>query len=288
MTKKLKLSSTRQKWVKERNAATLKGDPLSYPAAVSAKYQKTLQSLAATMAEDYRRQLHKVWNSLGDQIGYGVATTDATLASQVRMTLSRLGRKWERVFSERSREITNRMISSVNNSSTSAVKQSLKQLSGGVTIPVPELPGALKESITASVNWNVSLIRNIQTKFAQEVEADMMQAIQGQGKTTADVFERLLKVDGMTQRRAKTIADDQVRKVTSAMNSARVQAAGVTQFRWQHSGGGAEPRELHLKLSGKIFRYDDPPVIDEKTGERGLPGQLINCRCIAIPVIQFD
>ncbi|RIQ43658.1 phage head morphogenesis protein, partial [Bordetella avium] len=33
---------------------------------------------------------------------------------------------------------------------------------------------------------------------------------------------------------------------------------------------------------------DNPPIIDKTTGERGLPGQLINCKCRMRPVIDFS
>jgi uncharacterized protein with gpF-like domain len=41
-------------------------------------------------------------------------------------------------------------------------------------------------------------------------------------------------------------------------------------------------------MDGKIFSFDDLPIIDRKTGERGIPGQAINCRCTMTPVYEFD
>jgi len=38
----------------------------------------------------------------------------------------------------------------------------------------------------------------------------------------------------------------------------------------------------------EIFSFDDLPVIDRRSGERGIPGQAINCRCRMAPVIEFD
>jgi uncharacterized protein with gpF-like domain len=29
------------------------------------------------------------------------------------------------------------------------------------------------------------------------------------------------------------------------------------------------------------------PVIDPRTGERGIPGQAINCRCVMRPLVEF-
>jgi SPP1 gp7 family putative phage head morphogenesis protein len=278
----MKLSQKRQTWVQARKAPTIKGDPLLYPYAVMERYQRDLQSLAATMAEDYRRQLRKTWKA------YGPVTMDASLASQVRIVLTGLGRKWERVYTDRSRTIADRMVNSASNASMASVKSSLKQLSGGITLKVPTMPATLTDSVKSSIALNVDLIRDIQTQFAQRVKASVLSSIQNGGQGTAEVFEQLTKIDGMTQRRAKNIADDQVRKVTTNFNTARMKSAGVKQFTWRHSGGGAEPRELHVQYDGQVFSYDDPPVIDERTGERGYPGQLISCRCFAVPTLSFD
>lgn len=43
-------------------------------------------------------------------------------------------------------------------------------------------------------------------------------------------------------------------------------------------------RPEHLRLNGRKFRWDDPPVINARTGERGHPGHDGHCRCFAEPV----
>ena len=64
---------------------------------------------------------------------------------------------------------------------------------------------------------------------------------------------------------------------------------GITQFKWVHAGGSKDPRNYHKNvLNGKVFNVDDPPIIDQKTGERGYPGQAINCKCYQVPVIEFS
>ena len=47
-------------------------------------------------------------------------------------------------------------------------------------------------------------------------------------------------------------------------------------------------RKDHKRLNGKIFSWNDPPVIDTRTGRRGHPGDDYQCRCVAIPVFDFD
>ena len=61
-------------------------------------------------------------------------------------------------------------------------------------------------------------------------------------------------------------------------------AMGFDSFMW-HTILDARERPLHRMLNGKIFRFDDPPVIDERTGQRGLPGETYNCRCDLTPIM---
>jgi len=67
-----------------------------------------------------------------------------------------------------------------------------------------------------------------------------------------------------------------------------MEKVGVKKFKWLHSGGGQKPRKDHIEMNGNIYSFDDLPVIDKRTGERGIPGQAINCRCRMAPVIEFD
>lgn len=57
---------------------------------------------------------------------------------------------------------------------------------------------------------------------------------------------------------------------------------GFDKFIWKTISDGRE-RELHKQLNNTTWSYDNPPVIDERTGQTGLPGETYNCRCEAIP-----
>ena len=63
---------------------------------------------------------------------------------------------------------------------------------------------------------------------------------------------------------------------------------GLKKFEWLHSGGGHHPRPDHVAMSGNIYSFTSLPIIDSKTGERGIPGQAINCKCVMRPVIEFE
>lgn len=278
--KQIRTTKRRRQWAEARGAV-IKGSPLTYPAAARSRYAEALESLVQRMRRDYERELGKLWRE------HPELAQDANPGSAARILLNSLARKWQRIFSREARRITDRMMRQVDRSSKSNLGKSLKQLSGGITIPTPDMPEAMRAVISASVAENVALITDVGDQFRQRVESAVYSSIQTGGSGRAEIFEHLRHIEGMAERRARFIARDQTAKITAAYNAERAKSVGVRKFEWRHSGGGVEPRELHVRYDGQIFEYDNPPVIDERTGERGLPGQIYNCRCVAIPVIDF-
>ena len=54
------------------------------------------------------------------------------------------------------------------------------------------------------------------------------------------------------------------------------------------AGGGNNPFKEHIAMSGKIYRFDEPPIINSKTGQRGFPSDLPGCRCKILPITNFQ
>lgn len=84
--------------------------------------------------------------------------------------------------------------------------------------------------------------------------------------------------------RAALIARDQTLKTNAAIARARMQAAGVTSYRWSTSHD-ERVRQLHRILDGGAFEFDDPPVT-ARDGSTNNPGEDYQCRCIPIPIIE--
>ncbi|MCQ9426691.1 phage minor head protein [Pseudomonas sp. LJDD11] len=275
-----KLTRKRQRWVAQRQRATVKGSKLAYPAAPAARYDAALQRLIGQMLKAYRAELKSA-------LAAGPVTQDASPATLAKRALTGLKSRFQRLFSSNARTLTDNLFGQIDKASTSSLNTSLRDLSGGITLTTPKMPGALYDQMQAATASNVALIKSIPAEFHARIESAVLRSIQPGGNGLQDVMETLSQQEGITQRRARFIAEDQTRKVTTAMNSARMQSTGIREFEWIHSGGGAEPRKLHVELHGQVFSFDDLPVIDERTGERGLPGQLPNCRCTLRPVINF-
>ena len=111
-------------------------------------------------------------------------------------------------------------------------------------------------------------------------------AIDGESRLTIEQYiQNQFKV---SQRKAKFLARNESSIAVTEYLSAKYQEEGFTEFKWITNMDGRE-RKLHRELNGKIFRFDNPPIIyvDEKRGivQRGLPAETYNCRCTFVPIL---
>lgn len=281
--KKISLTPKRKKWVSERNKKLLKGKRLSYNASQRAKYEAELINLVNRMTTKTKREIIKLFNTPAAK----QFAMDADIASQARILTNKLTKQFNTLFNNKAWSLAERMLRGASRESSSSLGISLKELSGGLTIKTNSIPANLKTIIKATTTENVALIKSIGEEYLSKVQKTVMRSItNGEGLKT--LVPELEKYEGISKRHAKNVATDQTRKAYNSMNKARMEKVGVKKFEWVHSGGGQRPREDHIAMSGNIYSFDDPPIIDKKTGERGIPGQAINCGCTMVPVIEFD
>ena len=107
------------------------------------------------------------------------------------------------------------------------------------------------------------------------------------GYRAESIKDYIQKRKGISERKAKFLARQETKLLVAEYRKNRFKQEGVTRYRWSTVLDGRE-RELHKQLNGKIFSWDEPPIIDANTGEKGNPGEAYNCRCLAIPLIDDD
>lgn len=282
------LTVRKEKWRNNFKPSILRGDAISPSASVAIRYQARLEQLISEMLEDVRKEIIRLFSSEGSHEYFETMPThDASVASQARIVTNMLNKKYTQLFGGKSKILADYFAKQSDSASSKSVHLSIKKLSGGLSLPTAALSGDLTEIFKATVAENVSLIKSIPQKYLGQVEQAVMRSITtGEGLKTLVPF--LKKQENITYARAKMIAHDQTRKAFQNMSAERVQRLGVKKFEWVHVPSN-HPRPLHKDvLNGKVYAYDKLPIIDKKTGERGLPGQLINCRCMQRPVIEFE
>ena len=142
-----------------------------------------------------------------------------------------------------------------------------------------------RQNLDLWVKDNVNLIKT----RPQETLGKMMNIVNDgfmQGQTTDEIAQKISKAYGYDAYWAKFLARDQMAKLNAEITQRAQQDAGITRYEWSTSDD-SRVRKSHAELDGKIFSWDDPPVVDA-TGRRCHPGQDYQCRCVALPIFDED
>lgn len=280
------LSPTRQTWANTRiKPARLVGSRLHKPTPTAIWYGNQLKKLVERMVRDYIKRIKRLYRVEG-----GV-TLDSNMGSQGRILMNLVGREWAALFDRAADGLVEKVMVDVDKFAGNNLDESLRKLTGGLTIKTPDMPGELSDKVKAHIAENVSLIKSIPRQYHQKVEGVVLRSVSTGGKGAEDIYKaamREITAQGINvHKRAELIARTETAKISATVQNERMQSVGIEEFIWRHSGGGAEPRKLHQDYHGQVFRMDDPPIIDERTGQRGMPGTIWNCGCYAEPVLRF-
>ena len=288
--KQFRISKKKKKWVKQfRPTAVSRGAALNFPVGVEIRYTREVNRILNAVMRATQAGVLKVFATPAAEEYYA---EDASFTSIANQKLDALFERLSARTQVEANRIARGMVSDTNKRSRSSMAGSLKELSGGVTLNPSNLGGAIPEILQSSIAANVDLIVTISESYLSKVSDAVYRSIQS-GRGLEDLIPFMRKQKGITKRHGRNVALDQTRKAFNSLNKARMENVGLSKFEWLHSGGGQRPRELHITpfpagLNHGIFDIHDPPIIDEKTGERGLPAQAINCKCRMIPVLVFD
>lgn len=267
------------------NGATIKGEPLRLPISVPARFSARIAKHIDAMTKYTEREVRRLFEADNYAGEYGM---DANIGSQARILMNGLQDRFASLFIRISGPTVQTMVSQADKSSATSLKLSMFSISERLEISTDVITPVMKEMISAGTAEAVSLIRRVPAKYLDNIATNIYQAITS-GNGLADIVPMLAKEKVKVKNWAHNTALDQVRKIYCNLNEQRMKSIGVEKYEWVHSGGSNKPREYHRDvLNGKIFRFDDPPIIDPKTKQRGTVGTLIHCRCTARPIVDFS
>jgi len=129
-------------------------------------------------------------------------------------------------------------------------------------------------------------IKKWQTKNIIKMRSDIMDLYQ-KGARIPEIQAYIENRWKIAKDKAAFLAENECGLVTTAVQAATWQESGADEFIWERSVS-REKRPLHKTYYGEKFRFDEPPILDEKLGIRGLPRQIWNCKCgmrIVVPSI---
>lgn len=142
-----------------------------------------------------------------------------------------------------------------------------------------------EELLKKWIEDNVALIKTIPQDTLGEMREVILDGYRN-GRLTKDIAKEIQHIYGVEKRHAQFIARDQTAKLNAQISRKQQEDAGVKEYVWSTSGD-SRVRDSHRALNNKRFRWNDPPVVDIKTGRRCHPGEDYQCRCVPLAVFDY-
>jgi len=238
-------------------------------------YRRKLEAMVDEMNRSLLSQLKAAYN-----VNTPEMANDASPAVALRQIMRSLARRWQKRFDEAAPELAKYFAEAAWKRSDKALASILKKAGFSVKF---KLTKTINDILQASIGEQVGLIRSIAQENLMQVEGLVLRSVQ-QGRDLHTLTKEIQARFGLTRRRASLIARDQNNKATATITRARQQEVGITEAVWLHSHGGKTPRPTHVAQNGRVYKVADG-WFDPDERKWIWPGTLINCRCVARPII---
>ena len=278
------LAKRKTPWSNTASKGIVKGKTLTPNAAIEQRYYTALRVLIDRMTAETEHELKGLFKTPHAEEYFA---QDASISSQARILTNALIARFSSLFGELSRPMAEEFAEASNKSSDFAVKSSLRQMSGELTLSPRTITSApLNDILNATVTENVALIRSIPAQYLGGVQQAVMRSITT-GNGMQDLVPYLQKHKGITLRRARFIAQDQNKKAFQSLSFARMKRAGIHSGIWRHTSGSRHPRQTHIHMDGKEFVLTEG-LYDSAVKRNVKPGELPGCACRFQPILKFS
>lgn len=157
------------------------------------------------------------------------------------------------------------------------------------TIKAVGIPPQLSQSQrgTLAAEWGYNLDKYIKDWAAKDILKlrGMIETNAFEGQRISSLVSYIQENFEVSKRKAEFLARQETSLLLSKFHEVRYRDVGIARYRWSTSND-ERVREDHKLLNNEIFSWDQPPVVDRRTGRRANPGEDFGCRCVAIPIIE--
>ena len=251
------------------------------PKIEAVQYFKTLNKLTKSMRYDVKNKIFPIIRLLEKKY-----TTDSYV-EDITQVVAMLSLKYANETASVAKTIAKKMVYNISSKNKKSFDKSLKNQTG-VDLSDILVDDGLTDFLDAQVSKNVSLIKSIPQEYFKSIETVVMNGV-ANGLRFEEIAKQIggikgiSSVNGKLQNRIKLIARNETSNINSSINKRRQEWLEIKEFKWV-TAHDERVRTSHARINGNIYNWDDLPIVD---GVKTFPGQPINCRCIAIPVIKI-
>lgn len=114
--------------------------------------------------------------------------------------------------------------------------------------------------------------------------ADELATLKNEDAPLDEVKKTVERLKHRLALRTRTLSEHAAALLLSQFRKAQAKRLGLSSYVWKTKRDN-RVRHDHRELEGKTFRWDDPPITNQRTGDRNHPGEDINCRCVPLNII---
>ena len=159
---------------------------------------------------------------------------------------------------------------------------------------IPDVSEQQQEAITKDYVDNMKLsIKGFTQKQIEQLRKKMQDFVLNEGTNTNDIAEYIQDTFKVSQTRSLFLARQESNLLLANFTENKYRGLGITRYKWQTANDervrnypfNNKDGDNHKDLDGKIFSFNDPPIVNKITGERANPSEQYNCRCVAVPIL---
>lgn len=219
--------------------------------------------------------------------------TDASITETVEQKIAMLRRRWDKRFAKLSDTFTSRLVTYSKSATARGINRTLKESGLKQSIKVKSMSQRTRDILNAASAESTKMIKTISTNYMDSASSALNYSVTQQSANLKELkgfFDSSMKTMYRTHKnKAKNLALDQTKNIFNSLTYERMRDASMTKYIWRHTSGSKEPRHYHkFVLNGQRFDINEPPIIDEKTGQRGNAGQTYNCSCYPEIIVDFE
>lgn len=244
--------------------------------------RKKFQSLKVSRVyvaqeKDYFRRLKFFSYKVDSSLMYWlmVAAKRQNTAKQINKEINGLKVYWNKKAVELSEVLPKKFTKSVEKFINLKLKKQNSEFS------LKESSRMVQNELNAILERNVALIKSIPNDIIERYRSEILNNVSNLNQEA--LFKTFKSFNVISERRARVIARDQVRKAINGLQNAKAQQLGFNYYIW-HTAGDSRVSDEHRKLDGRIYSFAHPTAIIDSYGNVGHTAQRPNCRCYAEPI----
>lgn len=257
----------------------VKVNPTNIPLNIEREYKANIRAYNQKFKEIIRSELFPLIERYTNAI-----TTDG-IGEDINAAIEAIKKKFD--FVSIAIAISSQMVERVNKVN---IQKTTTNLNNAIGVDVENIIKSenLTEFIELQTIQNAELIKSVPQQSIEDIRRIVLNGLsqglraeeiqkQISGNNSSSVFNKM-------NNRIATIARTETAKINSQITNKRLENLGIKKAIWDATGD-SRTRECHLARDGKEYNIAEG-LYSSCDGKTIQPGQEINCRCVARPIVE--